>query len=86
MSPEVLFESLMTATRRRVADKKNAAAAGSLKARDAWMQKLVRNFGDDEGNEVTFNGTVVQALLMMNGRELNGEIGVGRGGRRHRPR
>jgi hypothetical protein len=38
------------------------------------MSKLVRNFGDDEGNEITFNGTVVQALLMMNGKELNGEI------------
>ena len=39
-----------------------------------WMRKLVQNFGDDEGNEVTFNGTVVQALLMMNGRELNAEV------------
>jgi Protein of unknown function (DUF1549)/Protein of unknown function (DUF1553) len=42
--------------------------------KDAWMAKLTRNFGDDEGNEVTFNGTIVQALLMMNGSELNSEI------------
>ena len=41
--------------------------------------------GDDEGNELTFNGTVVQALLMMNGPELNGEIGVGRGGSASNP-
>ena len=44
------------------------------------MQKLVRNFGDDEGNEVNFNGTIVQALLMMNGKEINDEIGVGKKG------
>lgn len=80
MSPEVLFESLMTATR---AEARGRAARADL--RDQWMRKLVRNFGDDEGNEVTFNGTVVQALLMMNGGELNGEIGVGRGGTASNP-
>ena len=74
MSPEVLFESLMTATR---ADARGRDARAEQ--RDQWMRKLVRNFGDDEGNELSFNGTVVQALLMMNGAELNGEIGVGRG-------
>lgn len=42
--------------------------------RQEWLAKLTRNFGDDEGNEVTFNGTVVQALLMMNGRELQTEL------------
>ena len=78
MSPEVLFESLMTATGTQ-AEKRNPAAAEARKgARDAWMRKLVRQFGDDEGNELSFNGTIVQALLMMNGSELNGEIGVGR--------
>lgn len=76
MSPEVLFESLMTATspRKLTAAQKEARLA----ARDAWMRKLVRQFGDDEGNELSFNGTIVQALLMMNGAELNNEIGVGR--------
>ena len=44
------------------------------KRRAEWTKKLVRNFGDDEGNEVTFNGTVVQALLMMNGKEINDEL------------
>ena len=39
------------------------------------MNKLVSNFGDDEGNEVNFNGTVVQALLMMNGADINEAIG-----------
>ena len=35
---------------------------------------MTQNFGDDEGNEVTFNGTIIQALLMMNGPDLNQEI------------
>lgn len=70
MSPEVLFESLMTATKAEAASDADARR----KLREDWMSKLVRNFGDDEGNEITFNGTVIQALLMMNGRELNSEI------------
>lgn len=68
LSPEVLFESLTTATRAE-------DSAGRKQRREQWMEKLVKNFGDDEGNEMTFNGTIVQALLMMNGRELNEEIG-----------
>ena len=71
LSPEVLFESLMTAT--KAEESANSDKRKTL--REAWMSKLVRNFGDDEGNEMTFNGTVVQALLMMNGKELNEEIG-----------
>jgi len=70
MSPEVLFESLETATRLDMAPDKDAKKA----KKEAWMAKLSRNFGDDEGNEVTFNGTIIQALLMMNGKELNSEI------------
>lgn len=76
MSPEVLFESLMTATSSRKLTP--AQKLGRLNDRDAWMRKLVRQFGDDEGNELSFNGTIVQALLMMNGAELNNEIGTGR--------
>lgn len=69
MSPEVLYESLTLATKSVPADKNERA-----NRRDDWMSKLVRNFGDDEGNEGTFNGTVIQALLMMNGRDLNREV------------
>jgi Protein of unknown function (DUF1553)/Protein of unknown function (DUF1549) len=71
LSPEVLFEAISTATKSEV----YADADARKRQRDLWMSKLVRNFGDDEGNEMTFNGTVVQALLMMNGRELNDEVG-----------
>jgi Protein of unknown function (DUF1549)/Protein of unknown function (DUF1553) len=68
MSPEQLFESMTVAT-------------GSEKDRDArreeldrWLRNLVSNFGDDEGNEVNFNGTIVQALMMMNDRDINAAI------------
>ncbi len=70
LSPEVLFETIMTATKSDL----YADADARKKQREQWMSKLVRNFGDDEGNEMTFNGTVVQALLMMNGKELNDEV------------
>jgi hypothetical protein len=72
MSPEQLFESLMTATQAELADKGNEKERADK--RDAWLGKLVSQFGDDEGNEVNFNGTVVQALLMMNGDEINTAI------------
>jgi hypothetical protein len=68
MSPEVLFESLMEATRAEYSREDKASL------REELLGKLVRNFGDDEGNEVTFNGTIVQALMLMNGKELNAEI------------
>src|SRR5438874_12670886 len=70
MSPEQLFESLMTATQAEAAETKDA----KKKLREEWMNKLIVNFGDDEGNEVTFNGTVVQALILMNGKEINDAI------------
>jgi hypothetical protein len=70
LSPEVLFEAINTATKSELYQDADARK----RQRDQWMSKLVRNFGDDEGNEMTFNGTVVQALLMMNGKELNDEV------------
>lgn len=76
MSPEVLFDALAVATRAET--RKDEKTYATLKAN--WTAKLTQNFGDDEGNEVTFNGTVVQALLMMNGREINAEVGAGKKG------
>jgi hypothetical protein len=70
LSPEQLFESLMTATGAQQAD--NAKSKKELK--EKWLGSLIANFGDDEGNEVNFNGTIVQALMMMNGKEINDAI------------
>jgi hypothetical protein len=70
MSPEQLFESLMVATKAEAAESKT----GKKALKDRWLNTLINNFGDDEGNEVNFNGTVVQALMMMNGRDINDAI------------
>src|SRR5207248_3026337 len=75
LSPEVLFESLMIATKAEF----KADPEVKRKLREDFMSKLVQNFGDDEGNEVTFNGTIIQALMMMNGKDLNDMIGMGKG-------
>jgi hypothetical protein len=69
LTPEQLFESLMVSSH---GDSLNTEEKKKL--REDWLGKLVSNFGDDEGNEVNFNGTVVQALLMMNGKDLNDSI------------
>jgi hypothetical protein len=71
MTPEQLFESLMIATEAEVGITKES----KKQLRERWLQKLIVNFGDDEGNEVTFNGTVVQALILMNGKEIDEAIG-----------
>src|SRR4029079_17909883 len=70
ISPEQLFESLMVATKAEQAE----TAAEKKKLRDTWLRGLITNFGDDEGNEVNFNGTIVQALMMMNGKDINDAI------------
>jgi hypothetical protein len=70
MSPEQLFESLTLATQSKAA----ANSEARKKQREEWLTKLVQNFGDDEGSEITFNGTVVQALMLMNGKEINDAI------------
>src|SRR5262249_52234459 len=85
MTPEQLYASLITCldqpaprTAKTKGPKSPAqmAAAKEEKAKKRQQQldflgKLTKNFGDDEGNEITFHGTVVQALLLMNGREIN---------------
>ncbi len=70
MSPEQLFESLMTATKAEAGESKQ----GRKDAKAKWLDTLIGGFGDDEGNEVNFNGTIVQALLMMNGGDINNAI------------
>jgi hypothetical protein len=70
MTPEQLFESLMIATDAKVGQDKDK----KRDLREKWLQRLIVTFGDDEGTEGNFNGTVVQALLMMNGDEINNAI------------
>lgn len=70
MSPEQLFESLSVATKAEAGKSPEERKT----SRERWLNNLVANFGDDEGNEVNFNGTIVQALLMMNGEDINGAL------------
>jgi hypothetical protein len=72
ISPEELFESLWVATG------PNLNKEEKRKKREQWLSDLISNFGDDEGNEVSLNGTVVQALTMMNGGDLNTAIAPGK--------
>jgi hypothetical protein len=72
MTPEQLFESLWMATQGQPKPGENLS--GKAKMRDDWMNSLIVNFGDDEGNEANFNGTVIQALMLMNGKQMNDQV------------
>jgi hypothetical protein len=66
MQAEELYESLLVATQ---ADQ---ASRGSYeeqeKVKSDWLQQFTIAFGTDEGDEATtFNGTIPQTLMMMNG-------------------
>jgi len=74
MSPEQLFSSLWVSTYDNPRSAVKKSRDDKAKLRDEWMNRLIVNFGDDEGNETTFNGTVIQALMLMNGKEVNDAI------------
>jgi hypothetical protein len=64
MSPEQLFDSLLVATNAHHA----GGSLGADRKRDEWMRQFLFAFGNDEGDEATsFQGTIPQALMMMNG-------------------
>jgi len=72
MVPEQLFDSLLTAT----AAHKTEGAANLDRQRDAWLTQFIFAFGNDEGEEgTTFNGTIPQALMMMNGELMGRAVG-----------
>ncbi len=63
MKPEQLFDSLITATSAH-----KAAGRGSEQQRQTWLRQFVVAFANDEAGETTnFQGTIPQALMMMNG-------------------
>jgi len=64
MTPEQLFDSLLTATSAH----KAGALEGSEGRRDKWMKQFIVTFAnDEEGESSNFQGTIPQALMMMNG-------------------
>jgi hypothetical protein len=63
MQAEELYESLLTATR---AEQTQGEMAEETKRK--WLGQFGLAFGTDEGDETTtFNGTIPQALMLMNG-------------------
>ncbi len=65
MTAEQLYESLLVATH---AQETQASYEEQEKAKREWLSQFVIAFGNDEGTEATtFNGTIPQALMMMNG-------------------
>lgn len=75
LSPEELVSSIFTATN-YLQIKHPDAPQARRDTQAAWLGDFSANFGDDEGNEATFNGTVVQALLLMNGNRLNEAVAL----------
>jgi len=66
LEAEQLYDSLLIAT--DVEHTVHADWAARQKQRDEWLQQFIIAFGTDENDEAsTFNGTIPQALLMMNG-------------------
>jgi hypothetical protein len=66
LEAEQLYDSLLIATTAQNSGETNWSEA--QKQRDAWLQQFIIAFGTDENDETnTFNGTIPQALLMMNG-------------------
>ena len=66
MTAEQLYDSLLIATE---AQKAGASDWESIEAQKRqWLQQFVREFGTDDLSEATtFNGSIPQALMMMNG-------------------
>jgi hypothetical protein len=64
MTPEQLFDSLLTAT----AAQKAGGDKGAERTRDQWLRQFIFTFAnDEEGEGSSFQGTIPQALMMMNG-------------------
>ena len=63
MTPEQLFDSLITATSAHKTEKGNFDGV-----RNEWLKQFVVTFAnDEEGESSNFQGTIPQALMMMNG-------------------
>lgn len=66
MEAEQLYDSLIVATQAHQSGRANWEQAE--RQRQQWMRQFVIAFGTDENDEATtFNGTIPQALMMMNG-------------------
>ncbi|MDB5339673.1 MAG: hypothetical protein JWN70_5292 [Planctomycetaceae bacterium] len=78
MTAEQLYDSLIIATNAHKSGRSNWEQAETQ--RRMWMQQFVLAFGTDENDEsTTFNGTIPQALMMMNGELVANAINANKG-------
>ena len=76
MQPEQLYESLLVATQ---ADA-TLAADRQERMKGRWLQQFSTVFGTDDGSEATtFNGSIPQTLMMMNGDLIRRACSTGSG-------
>jgi hypothetical protein len=77
MLPEQLYDSLLVATDAHLAE---TTYAEQQRLKDQWMRQFTIIFGTDENDEATtFDGTIAQTLVMMNG-DLTRQAVSGRSG------
>ncbi|HUG89830.1 MAG TPA: DUF1553 domain-containing protein, partial [Planctomycetaceae bacterium] len=78
MTAEQLYDSLIIATDAHKSGQSNWARAEDQ--RQEWLQQFVSTFGTDENDEATtFNGSIPQALMMMNGPLVENAISISQG-------
>jgi len=74
---EQLYDSLIIATN---AHKTGRGFEAAENQRRTWLRQFVQTFGTDENDEsTTFNGTIPQALLMMNGALISNAVATANG-------
>lgn len=79
LEAEQLFDSLIIATGAHQSGRSSWEDAEQQ--RQQWLRQFVIAFGTDEGDEATtFNGTIPQALMMMNGELIQNAVAVEKGG------
>ncbi len=80
MTPEQMFESVVAATGGGAEIADATSRAELERQRSSYLNLFVTLLDNDEGVEQTdFEGTIPQALTLMNGGLLNGRISAGRG-------
>lgn len=78
MQAEELYESLLVATE---AHKTKGSFQEQEKTKGDWLRQFTLAFGTDEGDEATtFNGTIPQTLMMMNGDLIKKATSLDKGG------
>ncbi len=81
MRAEELYQSLLVATE---AQKSRGNYEEQEKLKTEWLSFFVTAFGTDENDETTsFNGTIPQVLMMMNGELTKNAVNMEKGGFLH---